>query len=269
MDRTTSQLVDQPSNIPEVREITLDHPWRWIAAGWNDLSNAPLVSLSYGLVFTLASLLMIWLSVTTGYYFYIPAFMAGFFLLSPLLAYGLYDVSRKLSQGEKPTLKSALMSWRINGFNLSVLGLILLMAFLVWMMVANMVFAIFYFGITPKLDDFVQVLFLSGNSPTFVVVGLLAGGVIAFLVFCMTAISVPMLVDRKADVFSAIVTSVRAVTLNLKPMVLWALLIVMFVGLGLVTFLIGLVVLMPLVGHASWHAYNDLVKLDADQHHIS
>jgi uncharacterized membrane protein len=269
MDRISSQLAGRPVYMPGLREITLDHPWRWIAAGWRDLWRAPLVSLSFGAGFVLATVVLIWLSVYTGYFFYIPAFLAGFFLLSPVLAYGLYDVSRKLSRGEKPTLRSAVMAWRDNAFNVIALGVMLLMAFMIWMMVANMVFAIFYFGITPRLDNFIQVLFLSGESPAFVVAGMLSGGVIAFVVFCMSAISIPMLLDKKIDVFSAVVTSVRSVSLNPRPMLLWAFLIVMLVGLGLVTVLLGLVIIMPLVGHASWHAYQDLVKSSGGQHHVS
>jgi uncharacterized membrane protein len=269
MDQIIYRLEDRPVFLPEVREITLDHPWRWLAAGWDDLRSAPAVSLTYGMAFLLASYLMVWLLFSSDYFFYLPALMAGFFLLSPILAFGLYATSYKLQQGERPTLQAAVVAWRGNAFNLLALGLMLLMAFLIWLMLANMVYAIFHSGLTPTLDNFIPVLFLSGDNPAFFFAGIFSGGMIAFAVFCLTAISVPMLLERKSDVFSAVITSLRAVIQNPLPMLLWASLIVLFVGIGLVTFLVGLVLFIPLLGHASWHAYHDLVESVEDKAHIS
>jgi uncharacterized membrane protein len=157
------------------------------------------------------------------------------------------------------------MAWQRAPFHLLSMGLILLMAFLVWMMLANMVFAIFFSGITPDFESALDVLFFSGDSPLFMAAGMLFGSIIALAVFCVSVISVPMIMDRNADVMSAVITSVRCVRKNPRPLLLWAALIVMFVGLGLVTLFIGLVIFMPLVGHASWHAYHDLVKPESGQ----
>lgn len=259
MDHISSYLDGRPVQLPQLRDITLDHPWRWIRAGWHDYRATPIISLSYGLLFVLSSMFIVGLTYRTGFFFYIPALLAGFFLLSPVMAFGLYGVSKQLGAGESPDLWSTLTLWRSNPFNLLSLGLILLMAFLVWMMVANMVFAIFYYGITPSFENFIPELFFSGNSPVFVMAGLISGSVIAFAVFCITVISVPMLVDREIDVFSAVVTSVRAVMQNPLPLLLWGGLITAMIMLGFLTFGIGLIVAMPLVGYASWHAYRDLV----------
>lgn len=252
--------VDLPVSLPRINSVTLDHPWRWIAAGWRDLRAAPVISLTYGLIFVVSSFLLTLTTISLQMAFFIPALAAGFFLVSPLLAIGLYDVSRSLSLGRTPTFRGSLMSWQRAPFHLLAMGLVLMLAFLIWMMLANMVFAVFYSGITPDFDSALKVLFLSGDSPAFMAAGVLSGGVIALGVFCISVISVPMIMDRNADVMSAVISSVRSVAANPKPLLLWAALIVMFIGLGLATMFIGLVLFMPLVGHASWHAYHDLVS---------
>jgi uncharacterized membrane protein len=257
---TALDHMDLPISLPRINSITLDHPWRWLAAGWHDLKAAPGISLSYGAVFVLSSFLLTGMLISLDMAFFIPALVAGFFLISPLLAIGLYDVSRSLAHGKTPTFRGSLISWRRAPFNLFAMGLVLMLAFLIWMMLANMVFAVFYSGITPDFASALNVLFLSGASPAFMAAGILSGGVIAFAVFCISVISVPMILDRDADVMSAVISSVRCVLNNPKPLLLWAALIVMFVGLGLVTMFIGLALFMPLVGHASWHAYHDLVQ---------
>lgn len=260
LNQNTALDVNLPVSLPQINVITLDHPWRWIAAGWRDLKAAPWISLSYGVVFLLLSFLLTTLVISIGMIFFIPALAAGFFLISPLLAFGLYDVSRSLVLGDQPTFLGSLMSWRRAPFSLLAMGLILMLAFLVWMMLANMVFTIFFFGITPDFASALDVLFFSGDSPAFMAAGILSGSIIAFAVFCISVISVPMIMDRNADVMSAVITSIRCVSTNPRPLLLWAALIVMFVGLGLVTLFIGLVIFMPLIGHASWHAYHDLVQ---------
>jgi len=252
-----------PIDLPQVQIVTLDHPWQWIAAGWRDLKAAPGISILYGVIFLLLSVLLTMVFVAMGMGFFIPALAAGFFLISPLLALGLYDVSRSLSLGSRPTFWGSLMCWRRTPFNLLAMGLVLMLAFLVWMMLSNMVFALFFTGITPDMASALDVLFFSGDSPAFMAAGIISGGLIALVVFAISVVSVPMILDRDADVMSAVITSIRCVTTNPRPLLLWASLIVMFVGLGLVTLFIGLVVFMPLVGHASWHAYQDLVGSDA------
>lgn len=117
-----------PISLPRVNSITLDHPWRWLEAGWRDFKAAPGISLAYGVAFVLLSTLLAVLSVTLGMFFFIPALAAGFFLISPLLATGLYDVSRTLAQGRKPRFMESLSSWRRAPFNLLAMGLCLMLA---------------------------------------------------------------------------------------------------------------------------------------------
>ena len=242
-----------------INEITLDHPWQWIGEGWNDFKRAPLLSVGYGMIFFVASVLLTILVFYSDLFFLVPPLAAGFFLVAPILAVFLYDTSRRLKQGETPRFAETCKSCRENPFNLSVMGLVLMMALVFWMMIANLVFAFFFSHAILTFDNFLPTLFLSGNSPLFLAAGIVSGGIIALGVFCITAISIPMLVDRDVNVLQAISTSYHAVLKNPKPLLLWAALIVMFVCLGFLTFYIGFVISMPVIGYASWHAYNDLV----------
>ncbi len=245
--------------IPRVNEITLDHPWEWLAKGWKDLTSAPKFSLTYGLVFMLTSYVLTFALVSESLFFIIPPLAAGFFLVAPLLGIGLYDISDTLERGEEVRFGNALRAWRRNEVHLSAMAIVLVMVVLVWMLAAILVFALLFNYPVPVWEDFIPVVFLSGKSPAFLVIGTLVGGLIAAFTFSISVITVPLLMDRQLDVLTAMQTSMKAVRTNWQAMLLWACLIVMFVGIGLATFYIGLVVTMPLVGHATWHAYRDLV----------
>jgi uncharacterized membrane protein len=248
--------------LPRVNEITLDYPWEWLAKGWRDLSRAPHFSLAYGAVFTVVSYVLTFGLVYENLFFVIPPLAAGFFLVAPLLGIGLYQISDALERGQTVRFCNALSAWRRNDVQLSAMALVLVMIMLVWMLAAILVFALFYDAPVPTWENFIAQVFLSGESPAFLFSGIAAGGIIAAFTFMISAVTVPMLMDRQTDVLTAMQTSMQAVRTNWPAMTLWASLIVMFVGIGIVTFYIGLIVAMPLVGHATWHAYRDLVPRD-------
>lgn len=254
--------VDPQTAIPKVNTITLDHPWAWLAKGWKDLSRAPKFSLAYGTVFVLVSYLLTLGLVSDDLFFIIPPLAAGFFLVAPLLGIGLYQISDTLERGEQVQFCNALTAWRRNQAHLSAMALVLVMVMLAWMLAALLVFALLYHQPVPTWENFIPVVFLSGTSPAFLLTGIAVGALIAAFTFAISAITVPMLMDRQVDVFTAMQTSLHAVRTNWQAMALWACLIVMFVGVGLATFYLGLIVAMPLVGHATWHAYRDLVPRD-------
>ena len=245
-----------------INEITLDQPWQWIGQGWNDFKRAPLLSVAYGMIFFVVSILLTLLIFSSNLFFLVPPLAAGFFLIAPILAVFLYDTSRRLKKGETPSFGDTCKSCRDNPFNLSVMGVILMLVLVFWMMIANLVFAIFFSNAVLTFDNFLPTLFLSGNSPLFLAAGILSGGIIALGVFSITVITVPMLIDRDVNVLQAIATSYHAVLKNPKPLLLWASLIVMFVCLGFLTFYIGFVISMPVIGYATWHAYRDLVAAE-------
>lgn len=248
--------------LPIVNEITFDHPWEWLSKGWQDLKRAPKYSLTYGAFFVVVSILMTLGLMVGSLFFIIPPLAAGFFLLAPFLGIGLYQISSTLERGERVEYCQALKAWHKNDINLGAMAVVLVMVMLVWMLAALLLFAILYDQPVPTWENFVPVVFLSGESPAFVFAGIVAGALIAAFTFTISAITVPMLMDRDVDVFTAIRTSIEAVRKNWQAMALWACLIVMFVGIGIVTYYIGLLITMPLVGHATWHAYRDLVPQD-------
>ena len=248
--------------LPRVNTITLDHPWRWVAAGWRDLTQAPEYSLTYGAVFVVISFLLTMGLFSQDMFFLVPPLAAGYFLVAPMLGVSLYQVSRNLEEQQPVQFCQALEAWNSNRVHLSAFGVVLLLILIGWMMTANLIFALFFTGPMPNWPNFVPEVFLSGNHMLFVTAGVLAGGVIAAFTFAISAIAAPLLMDRQIDVVSAMQTSYQAVLKNWRPMLLWGALIVMFVGIGIVTFYAGLLVAMPLVGHATWHAYRDLVAQD-------
>ena len=247
---------------PRVNEISLEQPWEWISKGWEDLKRAPRFSLIYGAFFALVSVLMTLGLFSEGLFFIVPSLAAGFFLVAPLLGIGLYQISENLEEGNEVQFCQALHAWRRNEVQLSAMAVVLVLILLAWMLSALVVFALFFQSPVPTWENFVPQVFLSGENNLFVGMGILVGGVIAAFTFSISVVTVPMLMDRPVDVVTAMRTSMEAVKKNWQAMTLWAALIVMFVGLGIVTYYLGLIVAMPLVGHATWHAYRDLVPRD-------
>jgi uncharacterized membrane protein len=252
--------VDKEQQLPEINEITLDHPWQWLAKGWKDFTLALRFSLVYGSVYVVVSYLLTFGLVYQQLFFIIPPLLPGFFLVAPLLGIGLYQISESLERGEEVRFCNAAKAWKRNEVHLSAMAIVLVLVVLVWMLAALVVFALFYDQPVPTRENFIPDLFLSAKSPGFLFSGIASGALIAGFTFSITVVSVPMLMDRRVDVITAMQTSMRAVRKNWQPMTLWACLIVMFVGAGIATFYIGLIVWMPLIGHATWHAYRDLVS---------
>jgi len=249
--------------LPSIRRVDLDQPWQWLGAGWRDMRRAPGASVAYGVLFAAAGYLLTWLIWWAEAFALILPLMAGFLLIGPILAVGLYDVSRRLERGESVGFAESLKAWRSNMSQIALMGVALMLFLLLWLRIATVVFAIFFADNPPRPELlFLIDVFVSERSLPFLVVGTLIGGVLAALVFAISAISIPLLLDRDANVITAMVASFEAVRRNFWTMAFWACLIALFVGVGLVTAYIGLIVTLPLIGHASWHAYKALVVWD-------
>jgi uncharacterized membrane protein len=246
--------------------VPVDRPWLWLARGWTDLVRAPGVVLAYGGCLVVVSfLLTLGLAMAELYYLILPL-AAGFMLVAPVLAVGLYEVSRRLERGAlPPTLIEAALAWRRNPLQIALSGLVLMLVHLVWVRIATLLFALFFEQAHPTLAGMLQVALLSKASLGFLAAGTVIGAALAVVVFAISAVSFPMLLDRDVGVATAIATSVTAVQVNWRPMALWAALIVVFISLGLATLYIGLALALPLVALATWHAYRDLVELPAGE----
>lgn len=253
----TVPVIESALLTPRVRRISSDRPWEWLGAGWKDLWRVPSASIPYGLLFTVMGYLLVYL--VDARFQYALAMTTGFLLVGPFLSMGLYDISRRLEAGEPATLGHALIAWQHNVLPICLLGILLGLLMIVWARLAAMLFAVMVGGRNLTLESSVAELFFSGSGLTFLAVFMVVGGLIAAAVFTLSVVSIPMLLDRKTDFVTAILTSITAVRVNPVPMALWAALIAIFTGIGLITFYLGLAIALPLIGHASWHAYRELV----------
>ena len=242
--------------VTAVRSVTVGVPLRWLAAGWRDFLANPLPSAFYGACFALMGFLIYF--VFGRAYQYVSALVTGFFLVGPFLAIGLYDLSRRRERGQPPWLAPTLDAWRPNVGSVGIFALVLCVILLVWARASLVVFALFFTYEMPDLHGFLAQL-VSFRHGEFLLAYLCVGGFFAVLVFAISVVSVPMMLDRNTDGITASLTSLRAFAANVPAMIVWGLLTVMLVALGFATWFAGLVVIVPVIGHATWHAYRDLV----------
>jgi uncharacterized membrane protein len=246
-----------------VRRIDVERPWRWLAAGWRDFMAAPQVSLAYGALFVIGGLLLTAALWSLDWLYLALPLGAGFLLVAPVLATGLYEVSRQIEAGRRPRFSDAVQAWRARPGSLAVMGLVLMLFFLAWIRIAFLIFALFFGLESPSWAMFIEIIFFSAKGVPFLMVGTAVGAVLAAIAFAISAVSIPLILDRDVGAFTAMSTSVAAVLTNWRVMIGWAALIALFGAAGLASFYVGLAVTLPLIGHASWHAYRDLVLAKA------
>lgn len=242
-----------------VRRVPFDAPWRWLANGWRDIWRAPAVSLTYGAIFTAISLVMVIGLYLTGALSLALPLAGGFLLLGPMFAVGLYETSRRLDEGESVSLADMLRFSVTSPGQLAFMGVFLLIIYFVWLEIAFLLFMLFLGPQSLQLDNIVPTLLFTLPGLGLLIVGTAAGAVLALLVYTVTAVSIPLLMRRKVDAVTAALTSMRAVAVNLPSMLLWAALIAAMTAFAFATAFLGLIVVFPLIGHATWHAYRALV----------
>lgn len=250
--------LDRHFTLPQVRRVGPARPFLWLKRAVRDMRAAPIASLAYGLLFAIAGDVILIFSWRDPYLFTVA--VSGFFLVAPLLAGGLYEISRRRAAGQPSTFFESLAGWRRNGQSMALYGLLLTLAAIVWQRSSALFFALFVPNLKPDVAAFVAEVLLNPDYRGLTLAWLLAGALLATLVFALSAVSIPMLVDRRVDFVTAMMASLRAVASNPGPLLVWAALIVTLTLAGFATLLCGLVVFMPLLGHASWHAYRDLVE---------
>ncbi len=252
------QVLARP--MPTIRRIELDRPWRWLEAGLRDVRATPLISLGYGLLAAVSGYLLTLGLYLGGMIYLILPLAAGFLIIGPILTVGLYEASRRGQAGQRTTLADALAAYRRNGSQIALMGMALLLLMFAWARLAALLFLLYYGLEPPSFEHLIVQTFLTGAGLPFLVIGTVVGAVLAFIAFSISAISIPLLLDREdANVVEAMATSFRAVQVNLVPMLFWGALIVVFTAAGIATLYVGLVLTLPLIGHATWHAYRDLV----------
>jgi uncharacterized membrane protein len=254
-------------SIPDVvPPLPREHSWKrnvaaaaavgWLAAGWRDFKVDPAASIGYGLlVFLVSVITVVGIFVLRRDYILLPAF-AGFMVVGPVIGIGLYEKSRRIEEGRPVNLWNMVFVRPESGGQILFAGVLLLGLTLLWMRAAVILYALF-FGLRPfpGLDHIVPMLFTTEIGWAMLVVGGAVGGLFAAFAFAISAFSIPMLLSERTDALTAMGTSMALVWNNLPVMLTWAAIMLALIFVGIVTGLLGMIVVFPVLGHGSWHAY--------------
>lgn len=243
---------------PQVHTVTPGAVFTWLRAAALDMQRAPAASLFYGIVFVVMGWLL-------QFYFadrpHITLGLAtGFTLIGPFLCLGLYDISRRLETAPNVKLAATLVAWRTNAPAIAFYAIILMLLLAGWMRVSVVLVALFYDGAVPSAASLVREVLHSTPDLTFLAVYFGVGAAFALLVFAVSVISIPLMVDRGTDTITAMLVSVVALARNFPAMLLWGFSIAVLTFAGLATHYIALAFTVPLIGHGTWHAYRAVVK---------
>jgi uncharacterized membrane protein len=251
---------------PVMPPLPQDRGWRrhygpamaleWLSAGWRDLRALPAPSLVYGVgVFVVSAAIVVGLFAFGWDYILFPAF-AGFMVVGPILAVGLYEKSRLLAAGEPISLARMMVVRPAAGGQILFTGVLLCLLMLLWMRAAVIVYALF-FGLLPfpGLQHIATVLFTTPTGWAMVIVGSVVGALFAAFSFAISVFSIPMLLEERVDALTAMGTSMALVWNNLPVMLAWGAIVLALFLLSLASGLLGLIVVFPVLGHGTWHAY--------------
>lgn len=253
MDRSPTM-----TGAPQVNTVDAARPVVWLQRGWSDLKRAARPSLIYGAwtaAFGFALLMVAW-----RFSYLAPALIGGFLLVAPFIAVVFYALSQQIEEGREPDGALALFAWRRNTQSIALWGLALALAMILWERLAAIGFALLYTGPVGDFGTINYLLLLRGGHFGPIAAFFAIGGVVALTVFAFGVVTAPMLLDRDVDVVTAALTSLLCCLRNPGAALVWAFLIAVLTLIGFATFMLGLLVLFPLLGHASWHAYRDMVR---------
>ena len=246
---------EAPEPAIEIRALHWTAPLRWLRSGWRDFTRAPAIGLFYGASFAAMGWLLLWLFRSAPAY--TLALSAGFLLLGPFLCLGLYDVSRRLERGEPPSFVASLTAWKTRTGTLAIFGGVLLIVEMVWGRAALVIFAVSFDG----LPDFKGSLLalLDPDNLGFIIVYLMVGSLFAGLIFAISVVAMPMILDRPTDAVTAGLTSLRLCFDQPGAMLLWGATLTLLVVAAMLPAFAGLLIVGPVLGHASWHAYREAI----------
>lgn len=245
-----------PRTSPYARQLPPGIAFQWLGAGWRDLRTDPATSLAYGLAVFLASIAIVLGLALFGWDYALFPVAAGFLILGPVVAIGLYAKSRALEEGQHLPLRRMILPHVPSGGQLLFTGAMLSGLMLLWNRATIIVYALF-FGVRPfpGLDHVSQMLFTTVEGLAMLITGTAVGGLFAAFSFAISAFSIPMMLDRRVDALTAMGTSWALVWNNLVPLLVWGAVVLALFLLSLATGLLGLIVIFPWLGHASWHAW--------------
>jgi uncharacterized membrane protein len=253
---TVQKAEISPAAAARRRNLPATAAFGWLAAGWRDLWRTPLPSLAYGLIVFAISLAIVWGLFRFQLDYILFPTLAGFMVVGPLIAIGLYQKSRDIEENRVPSLGRMILVRAASGAQVWFCGAILCLLMLAWMRAAVIIYALF-FGLRafPGLQDIVRLLLATPEGWAMLAVGTAVGGLFAAFSFAISIFAIPMLLAERTDAFTAMGTSISLVWNNLAPMLAWGAIVLALFLLSLATGLLGLIVIFPLLGHATWHGY--------------
>ena len=248
-----------PSQL-SIRHAALFKPFSWLAKAWQDLRHHPQASLAHGLA--VSALILISLIITSIHIYVIAGIVSGFMLIGPIMAAGLCELSRRDEHDEPVSFDHSLDGIRHCQSTLNHLAGILLGFSVLWFVISGLVLFLTIGNIVPSFELTLWGDFLTYVTPMQIVLYIVVGGVLASIVFVVSVVSVPAIIENDIPAVDAMIISFKVTLANLPTMIVWSSLIVLLTAIGFATFLVGMVVIYPLLGHATWHAYRDLVQSD-------
>ncbi len=242
----------------QIRTVDALRPLAWIRAGWADFAQHKAASIAYGLLITGLGLVIMMFATTHIYL--MAAAISGFLLIGPIMATGLCELSRRCQRGESVGFDESLDALSRSGtalwhFAASLLGISLL-----WFVLSALVLQTVADQPVPAFNTALWGNLLTMLSPQQLLLYTAVGGVLAVLVFLVSVVSIPAIIDRPISATTAMRTSLHTVVANIPAMLVWAALIVALTAIGFATLLLGMIIIYPLLGHATWHAYRELVQ---------
>lgn len=248
--------VTHPPSVPEVNEVDASDLRASLAAGWQDFRRAPVLGAVFSLVYVLGGWLILWAMTTKGQVWWTLPASAGFPILGPFIACGFYEISRRLEAGE-PLVASEIFGviFRQKDRQIPAIAAVIVVYFLFWNFLSHMIFALFLGNATMTNVSSSFAVFTSPEGLAMLAFGTAVGAVFATLLFSLTVVSLPMLLDREVDFVTAMLTSFALVRENPGVMLGWGLLIATCLFVAMLPGFLGLFLVLPLFGHASWHLY--------------
>jgi len=251
--------------MPGVRAIGFGDILSCLWLGWSDFRQAPLYGLFFGSFYAAWGILIsAMLTVLHMAYLVFPVSI-GFVLIGPFVAVGLYEVSRRLERGEALTWSGVLgVIWLQRQRELGWMAFVMLFVFWIWMYQVRLLLALFLgFQSFSDFAGFVRVVLTTSDGLWFLIVGHIVGAVLSLVLFSLTVISCPLLLEREVDFITAMITSVKTVTQSGAPMIAWGLFVVAAIIVGSLPAFLGLLVVLPVLGHTTWHLYRRAVVASA------
>ncbi|PKH04489.1 hypothetical protein CXF72_01015 [Psychromonas sp. MB-3u-54] len=234
----------------ESNKVEIFAPFHWLSLGAKDFIAAPLISLVYGVIFSLIPVVIMYLYRETDNHLINISMTITFTLIAPVFAAALYDISWELEKGHKPSFSHSVKSMFRNPVGAWAFAVIILLIMTAWLRIAVLVYALYPASLNPTFEELLAFLSL----------GTVLGAVILVAVLVLSAFTPQILLERKVDIMTAIFTSTRAVINNFYAMLVWGLILIIFVFLGFLTSAVGFIVIMPILAFSSWHAYIAVIK---------